>query len=151
MQIFSKYSPKRMVTTIVSAVVFLKKNIRVRQAKSCDLFLQSQVTTYLRNITCQNSFLLYCFLEKRKKQDKIPFLVTKRGQNLIWKSDPNPRPLNCVWTYLLLSSQNARNIENLRGGGKTHKIPPPAVFEVTIWERISWSVYMGNEWMYPTR
>ena len=30
MQIFSKYSPKQMMTTIVSAVVFLKKNIRVR-------------------------------------------------------------------------------------------------------------------------
>ena len=37
-----------MVTTIVSAVVFLKKNIKVRQAKSCDLFLQSQVTTHVQ-------------------------------------------------------------------------------------------------------
>ena len=48
MQIFSKYSPKQMVTTIVSAIVFLKKNIKVRQAKSCDLFLQSQVTTHVQ-------------------------------------------------------------------------------------------------------
>ena len=50
------------------------------------------------------------------KNMKIPFLVTKRGQNLILISDSDPRPPNCIWLYLLLFFQSGWNIENLRGG-----------------------------------
>ena len=84
------------------------------------------------------------FCTKTLKNDVIQFLVTKSGQNWIWTSDPNPRPPNCMWTYLLLSSQNDRNIENLRGDEKPIFSPPPAVFEVTIWERLSWCALKGN-------
>ena len=55
------------------------------------------------------------------KKVKIPFLVTKRGQNLISISDSDPRPPNCIWLYLLLSFQSDWNIENLRGG---NPLPP---------------------------
>ena len=37
----------------VSAVVFLKKNIKVRQAKTFDLFLQSQVTNHVQERSLQ--------------------------------------------------------------------------------------------------
>ena len=57
------------------------------------------------------------------KNMKIPFLVTKRGQNLILISDSDPRPPNCIWLYLLLSFQSDCNIENLRGGKPP--FPPP--------------------------
>ena len=44
-------------------------------------------------LTSQKSFFLYCLMcQNDKKNDKIPILVTKRGQNGIWTSDPNPRP-----------------------------------------------------------
>ena len=120
-----------MVTTIVSAVVSLKKNIRVRQAKSCDLFLQSQVTTYLRNITCQNNFLLYCFLEKRKKTGQNTVFGYKKGSKFnleIGSKSATPKLCMNIFTTFFPKCSQHRKPE---GGGNPQN-PPPAVFEVTI-------------------
>ena len=56
---------------------------------------------------------------------KIPFWVTKRGQNSNPRSGKNPRPSNCIGTYLLLFHQHGQNIP-VGGGCKTlYDLPPP--------------------------
>ena len=59
------------------------------------------------------------------KNDKIPFLVTKRGQILNLISDLDPRLKNVVWLYLLLLHESDQNMLILVRGNNarfTHKL-----------------------------
>ncbi len=75
-------------------------------------------------------FSLAFYAEKLKKQ-KIPFLVTKRGQKLILISNSDPRPPSCVQFHLLLSLQSDRIIP-VEGGGKNDRFPPPPDLKCTF-------------------
>ena len=85
--------------------------------------------SYLRNITFQNSFLLYCFLEKRLKKGQNTVFGYKKGSKFdleIGSKSATPKLcMNIFTTFFPKCSQHRKPEGNPQN-------PPPAVFEVTI-------------------
>ena len=90
-----------------------------------------------RDDTCQSWCLLYCFMHKYVKKHENTVFGYKKGSKFdsdIGFGSATPKLCMVIFTTFL-----PKWLEHWKPEGTP--LSPPAVFEVTIWERFSWSVY----------